>query len=60
MGIDATIKIPPESDQVWGEALATDPLIKELCDRRWAEYGLADLVLTAADPQLFGYELGSP
>jgi 4-hydroxy-3-polyprenylbenzoate decarboxylase len=56
MGIDATIKIPPESDQVWGEALAPDPAIQALCDRRWAEYGLADLVLTDASPNLFGYE----
>lgn len=57
MGIDATTKIPPETDHEWGEVLESDPKIAERCDRRWAEYGLADIDLTAVDPNKFGYEM---
>jgi 4-hydroxy-3-polyprenylbenzoate decarboxylase len=28
-------------------------------DRRWAEYGLADLQLTEVNPNLFGYDIPS-
>ncbi|AFY73155.1 UbiD family decarboxylase [Synechococcus sp. PCC 7502] len=55
MGIDATTKIAPEADHEWGAALESDPEIAAMCDRRWAEYGLADLNLEGGDPNLFGY-----
>ncbi|MDX1977615.1 MAG: UbiD family decarboxylase [Pseudanabaenaceae cyanobacterium bins.68] len=57
MGIDATTKIYPEIEHEWGEALESDPLITQLCDLRWSEYGLADLDLNPANPHLFGYDL---
>jgi 4-hydroxy-3-polyprenylbenzoate decarboxylase len=55
MGIDATTKIAPEADHEWGAALEADPDTAAMCDRRWAEYGLADLNLESGDPNLFGY-----
>ncbi|OLP18973.1 hypothetical protein BST81_06990 [Leptolyngbya sp. 'hensonii'] len=58
MGIDATTKMPPETDHPWGEVLESDPAVAALVDRRWAEYGLADLNLGEVDPNLFGYEVG--
>ncbi|MGR3274831.1 UbiD family decarboxylase [Acaryochloris sp. 'Moss Beach'] len=57
MGIDATTKIPPETDHSWGEPLKADPDVAAMVDRRWAEYGLADLKLGEVDPNLFGYEM---
>jgi 4-hydroxy-3-polyprenylbenzoate decarboxylase len=56
MGIDATTKIYPESDRVWAEPLQPDPATAEIVDRRWREYGLADLKLGEVDPNLFGYD----
>jgi 4-hydroxy-3-polyprenylbenzoate decarboxylase len=57
MGIDATTKIPPETNHEWGEPLESDPDVAAMVTRRWAEYGLADLNLTEVDPNLFGYDL---
>ena len=57
MGIDATTKIPPETDHPWGEPLRSDPQVAALVTRRWAEYGLDDLALGTVDPRLFGYEV---
>jgi len=57
MGIDATTKIPPETDHPWGEPLESDPAMAALVDRRWAEYGLGELNLDAVDPNLFGYTM---
>ncbi|MGB5970484.1 MAG: UbiD family decarboxylase [Spirulinaceae cyanobacterium] len=57
MGIDATTKIPPETDHEWGEVLESDPDIAEMVERRWAEYGLADLDLDEVNPNLFGYDV---
>jgi 4-hydroxy-3-polyprenylbenzoate decarboxylase len=57
MGIDATTKIAPESDRVWSEPLKSDPEVAAMVDRRWAEYGLADLQLTEVNPNLFGYDI---
>jgi 4-hydroxy-3-polyprenylbenzoate decarboxylase len=57
MGIDATTKVYPESDRTWSEPLESDPETAKLVDRRWAEYGLADLKLDEVDPNLFGYDL---
>lgn len=57
MGIDATTKIPPETNHEWGEPLESDPDVAAMVTRRWAEYGLADLNLTEVDSNLFGYDL---
>ncbi|HIK44508.1 MAG TPA: UbiD family decarboxylase [Leptolyngbyaceae cyanobacterium M65_K2018_010] len=57
MGIDATTKIYPETDRAWSDELIPDPATAALVDRRWAEYGLADLNLSEVDPNLFGYDL---
>ncbi|MFM7365558.1 MAG: UbiD family decarboxylase [Cuspidothrix sp.] len=57
MGIDATTKIPPETEHQWGEPLKSDPNVAAIVDRRWAEYGLADLQLGEVDPNLFGYDI---
>ena len=57
MGIDATTKIPPEINHEWGAALESDPDTAAMVDRRWAEYGLADLHLGEVNPNLFGYDM---
>lgn len=57
MGIDATTKIPPETDHDWGAPLESDPEISAMVERRWAEYGFADLQLGEVDPNLFGYDM---
>ncbi|MEO0827910.1 MAG: UbiD family decarboxylase [Cyanobacteria bacterium J06635_15] len=57
MGIDATTKIYPESDRPWSEPLKPDPETAAKVDRRWAEYGLADLEMNEVDPNLFGYDM---
>lgn len=59
MAIDATTKIPPETNHEWGEPLTADPEMAAQVDRRWAEYGLGDLNLTAVNPADFGYDLQS-
>jgi 4-hydroxy-3-polyprenylbenzoate decarboxylase len=57
MGIDATTKIPPETEHEWGEPLESDPNVAAMVERRWAEYGFADLDLQQVDPNLFGYDM---
>ncbi|AFY68465.1 3-octaprenyl-4hydroxybenzoate decarboxylase [Thalassoporum mexicanum PCC 7367] len=57
MGIDATTKIPPETEHEWGDVLESDPKTSKLCDSRWAEYGLGDIKLGEVDPNLFGYDI---
>ncbi len=59
MGIDATTKIPPEIDHEWGEPLESDPAMAFQVEKRWAEYGLADIKVDQAgvDPNLFGYDI---
>ncbi|NET56668.1 MAG: UbiD family decarboxylase [Symploca sp. SIO2E6] len=57
MGIDATTKIPPETDHEWGETLESDPDVAAMVERRWAEYGLGDLELGEVNPNLFGYDM---
>lgn len=57
MGIDATTKMPPETDHPWGEPLESDPEVAAMVDRRWADYGLADLQRGDVNPNLFGYDL---
>lgn len=57
MGIDATTKVYPETDRPWNDELRPDPETAALVDRRWAEYGLADLALDDVNPNLFGYDI---
>ena len=57
MGIDATTKIPPETNHEWGEPLESDPDTAEIVSRRWQEYGLGDLDLSEVNANLFGYDL---
>ncbi len=57
MGIDATTKIPPETNHAWGDTLESDPDVAAMVERRWAEYGLADLQLGEVNPNLFGYDM---
>lgn len=57
MGIDATTKMPPETEHAWGEVLESDPDVAAMVERRWAEYGLADLQLGEVNPNLFGYDM---
>ncbi len=59
MGIDATTKIPPETEHEWGSPLKSDPHVAAMVERRWQEYGLADLQLGEVDPNLFGYDMRS-
>lgn len=55
LGIDATTKIPPETNHPWGEPLRSDPATAGQVERRWAEYGLSDLPLINPDPRAWGY-----
>lgn len=57
MGIDATTKIPPETNHPWGDPLESDPEVAAMVDRRWVDYGLAELQLSEVDPTLFGYDV---
>ena len=57
MGIDATTKLYPETDRPWAAPLVSDPDVAAMVDRRWAQYGLADLELGEVDPNLFGYDV---
>ncbi|MEO0929012.1 MAG: UbiD family decarboxylase, partial [Cyanobacteria bacterium J06643_13] len=57
MGIDATTKIPPETDHEWGEPLESDDDVAQMVERRWQEYGLGDIDLTEVDANLFGYDM---
>ncbi|MBI5233309.1 MAG: UbiD family decarboxylase, partial [Deltaproteobacteria bacterium] len=40
LGIDATIKMPPETSRQWGEKLVMEDWVLELIDKRWQDYGL--------------------
>ncbi|MFY9270190.1 MAG: UbiD family decarboxylase [Candidatus Manganitrophaceae bacterium] len=40
MGIDATSKIPPETDREWGKRMTMDPKIIEKIDHLWSELGI--------------------
>lgn len=49
LGIDATIKIPPEVDREWGQVLAMDPAVADRIDEIWGRLGLgADRLKGAA------------
>jgi 4-hydroxy-3-polyprenylbenzoate decarboxylase len=57
MGIDATTKIPPETNHEWGKPLESDSDVAKMVDRRWQEYGLADINLDEVNANLFGYDI---
>jgi 4-hydroxy-3-polyprenylbenzoate decarboxylase len=57
MGIDATTKVYPETEAEWGDQLESDPTIAAMVDRRWKEYGLADINLDEVNANLFGYDM---
>ena len=59
MGIDATTKMPPETEHDWGAVLESDPEMAEMVSKRWAEYGLGDINLQEVNPNLFGYEMSN-
>ena len=40
IGFDATNKIPPETNRVWGKKLSMDKATEELVDKNWKLYGL--------------------
>ncbi len=40
LGIDATTKIPPETERLWGEPLAMDPAVVARIDAMWPGLGL--------------------
>jgi 4-hydroxy-3-polyprenylbenzoate decarboxylase len=40
LGIDATAKGPAEGTREWPEEIVMTPDVRELVDRRWAEYGI--------------------
>jgi len=43
LGIDATTKIPPETDREWGVPLAMDPAVVARVDSMWANLGLSGM-----------------
>jgi 4-hydroxy-3-polyprenylbenzoate decarboxylase len=51
LGIDATAKLPEEGARPWPEEIEMSAEIRDLVDRRWAEYGL-DSVLGAKNGRL--------
>ncbi|MEM7716895.1 MAG: UbiD family decarboxylase, partial [Cyanobacteria bacterium P01_A01_bin.68] len=57
MGIDATTKIPPETEHEWGDPLESDDEVAAMVERRWSEYGFDDLKLGEVDINLFGYDM---
>ena len=42
LGIDATAKLPQEGARPWPKEIDMSPDVRELVDRRWAEYGFGD------------------
>ncbi|MCR6736932.1 MAG: UbiD family decarboxylase [Afipia sp.] len=40
LGIDATTKLPPETDREWGRLLAMDSAVVERVDKLWQQLGL--------------------
>ena len=43
LGIDATTKIGPETDRIWGEPLTMDPAVIARVDAMWSTLGLAEV-----------------
>lgn len=40
MGMDATSKMPGETQREWGEVISMDDAVKQRVDERWQEFGL--------------------
>jgi len=40
IGLDATNKLPPETNRSWGEKIRMSDEIIEMVDRKWSDYGL--------------------
>jgi 4-hydroxy-3-polyprenylbenzoate decarboxylase len=40
LGIDATTKMPPETERTWGDVLAMDPAVVARVDAMWPDLGL--------------------
>jgi hypothetical protein len=57
MGVDATTKVYPETEAEWGAPLESDPEVARMVDRKWADYGLADINLNEVNPNMFGYDM---
>ena len=51
LGIDATAKWPEEGARPWPEEIEMSPEVRELVDRRWAEYGI-DLATAAENGRI--------
>jgi 4-hydroxy-3-polyprenylbenzoate decarboxylase len=49
LGIDATAKGPDEGARVWPPEIEMSAEVRELVDRRWAEYGLGEAPPAAVD-----------
>ena len=47
LGIDATTKLPPETERAWGAVLAMDPAVVARVDAMWSDLGLAGASATA-------------
>lgn len=47
LGIDATTKIPPETDREWGVPLAMDPAVVARVDAMWSSLGLSGVAARA-------------
>jgi 4-hydroxy-3-polyprenylbenzoate decarboxylase len=43
LGIDATTKMPPETDRAWGKALVMEPDVVARVDAMWPSLGLTDM-----------------
>ena len=41
LGIDATNKLPPETEREWGRPMAMDPAVSARIDALWPSLGLA-------------------
>jgi len=55
MGIDATTKIPPETDHAWGDALESDPDVAVMVERALSM--VWRFAVGEVDPNLFGYDM---
>ena len=49
LGIDATTKLPPETERAWGEPLAMDPSVVARIDAIWPKLGRTDKPLPDRD-----------
>jgi 4-hydroxy-3-polyprenylbenzoate decarboxylase len=50
IGIDATQKLPSEASRPWPDRIVMTQEVRSLVDRRWHEYGFANLVPSTSTP----------